>query len=155
MSQTETKPATIPPFVNKSMKAVLSSPLHALVSKSILLISFNGLKTGRVYTTPVSYSRFDDCVYIFTHANWWKNLTGGQPVTLKIRGQLVRGLPEIVSQDKLTIAVHLAQHLRVVRSDAKFYGVTFDNQGKPDMQQLQQAVRTVVMIRVRLIGSSN
>jgi len=62
---------TVPPIVISAMKFVLRSPMHAMVSKSVLLITFTGRKSGKTYTTPVDYSQDGDQVYIFTHANWW------------------------------------------------------------------------------------
>lgn len=141
---------TIPPFVNQAMKFVLRSPAHGLVSKSILLLTFTGRKSGKTYTTPVGYSQSGDMVTLFTHANWWKNLIGGAPVNLRLRGQELQGLAEAVAEDKQAIAASLAAHLRQVRSDANFYKVTFDEQGNPNMTEVAQAVQTVVMIRVRL-----
>ncbi len=44
------------------------SPLHFLVSKSIMLITFTGRKTGNRYTTPISYLPEGDTVTVFTHA---------------------------------------------------------------------------------------
>jgi len=146
MSQTP----TVPPFVNHTMKFVLRSPIHGAVSKFTLLISFNGRKSGKTYTTPVSYSQNGDQVTIFTHANWWKNLRGGASVTLRIRGMDVRGVAEPVADDKQAVAAGLAAHLRQVQSDAKYYGVTFDDQGNPRAEEVETAVQSVVMIRVRL-----
>jgi deazaflavin-dependent oxidoreductase (nitroreductase family) len=132
------------------MKFVLRSPVHGMVSKTILLITFTGRKSGKTYTTPVSYSQLDDQIYIFTHANWWKNLCGGAPVTLCIRGREFQGLAEPVAEDKQAVAAGLTTHLRKVPSDAGFYGVTFDEQGNPRAEEVEKAVQTVVMIRVRL-----
>ncbi|CAG1013833.1 hypothetical protein ANAEL_04816 [Anaerolineales bacterium] len=146
MSQT----STVPPFINKMMKFMLGSPMHGLVSKIALLISFTGRKSGRAYTTPVSYSKFDDQVYIFTHANWWKNLKGGAPVTLRLQGQDVQGLAEPVIEDKQVIATRLTEHLRKVPSDAPYYGVTLDKSGNPRAEEVEKGVHNVVMIRVRL-----
>jgi len=145
MSQTP----TIPPIVNHAMKFVLRSPVHGMVSKNILLISFTGRKSGQTYTTPVSYSQHDGQVYIFTHANWWKNLRNGASVTLRLRGQEMQGLAEPVAEDKQTIAAGLRAHLRKVPSDATFYGVTFDDDGNPRAEEVEKAVQTVVMIRVQ------
>jgi hypothetical protein len=78
---------TVPPFINQTMKLVLSSPVHGMVSKTILLINFTGRKSGKTYTTPVSYSQTNDQVFIFTHAAWWKNLLCTTPVTLLLRGR--------------------------------------------------------------------
>lgn len=132
------------------MKLVLRSPVHGVVSKTILLITFTGRKSGKTYTTPVSYSQHDDQVYVFTHATWWKNLHNGTPVTLRIRGRELQGLAEPVAEDKQAVAAGLTAHLRKVPSDAGFYGVTFDDRRDPRAEELEKAAQTVVMIRIRL-----
>jgi len=146
MSQTP----TVPPFVTGTMKFVLRSPVHGLVSKTVLLITFTGRKSGKTYTTPVDYSQSGDLVTVFTHANWWKNLRGGAPVTLRIRGRDIEGLAEPIAEDKQTVAAGLAAHLRKVPSDAKYYHVTFDNQGNPNPKQVEKAAQYTVMIRIKL-----
>ncbi len=145
MSQT-----TVPPIVNRAMKFVLRSPMHGMVSKAILLITFTGRKSGKTYTTPVSYSQEGNQVYIFTHADWWKNLCSGAPVTLRLRGQELQGLAEPVVEDKQTIAARLLEHLRQTPFDAKYYDVTFNEHGDPRPEEIEKAVQTVVMIRVQL-----
>lgn len=146
-----TQTAAVPPLVNRAMKFVLGSPLHSLVSKTTLLIRFTGCKSGKTFTTPVSYSQHGDEVWIFTHAGWWKNLRGGAPVTLRLRGQERRGLAQPVDADKRAVAAGLTDHLRQVTFDARFYGVTFDAHGQPRPEQVERAAQTVVMIRVRLL----
>ena len=141
---------TIPPYVNSAMKFFLRSPLHGLVSKTVLLITFTGRKSGKTYTTPVSYSQTGDQVNIFTHADWWKNMRGGTSVALRIRGQEFQGRAEPIAEDKQAITAGLAAHLRKVPSDARYYGVTFDGQGNPRAEEVEKAVQTVVMVRVRL-----
>ena len=141
---------TIPPIVNSTMKFVLRSPVHSMVSKTILLISFTGRKSGKTYSTPVSYSQTGDQVSIFTHANWWKNLRGGAPVTLRIQGRDLQGLPEPVAEDKQAVAAGLAAHLRKVPSDAPYYSVTFDEQKNPRPEEVAKAAQSVVMLRIRL-----
>jgi deazaflavin-dependent oxidoreductase (nitroreductase family) len=132
------------------MKFVLRSPVHGMLSKNIMLITFTGRKSGKMYTTPVSYSQKDDRVYLFTHANWWKNLRGGAPVTVRLRGRDLTGLAEPVVEDKPAIAQQLAEHLREVRMDAGWYGVSFDEHGNPRPEEVEKAVQSVVMVRIRL-----
>ncbi len=141
---------TVPPFVNKAMKFVLRSPIHDIVSKTVLLITFNGRKSGKAYTTPVSYSQSGNQVTIFTHAAWWKNLHSGAPVSILLRGREIPGLAEPVAEDKKAIAARLAEHLRKVPSDSKYYGVTFDDHGIPKAEEVEKAVQTVVMICIWL-----
>jgi len=142
--------ATIPPLLNDFMRFVLRSPLHGMVSKSVLLITFTGRKSGKRFTTPVSYSFDGDQVMIFSHAEWWRNLCGGSPVTLRLRGRSVEGTAEVVADDKRAVAAGLLTHLSKVRSDARYYGVTFDEQGHPKAIDAEAAAQNVVMIRVRL-----
>ena len=132
------------------MKLVLRSPVHRLVSKTVLLITFTGRKSGRTYTTPVDYSQDGDQVTIFTHADWWKNLRGGAPVTLRIRGRDYQGVAEPVAEDKQVVAAGLAAHLLKVPSDAKYYGVTFDDHRNPRAEELEKAAQSAVMIRIQL-----
>lgn len=141
---------TIPPFVNNTMKFMLRSPFHGIVSKSVLLISFTGCRSGKTYTTPVSYSQENGFVSIFTHATWWKNLCANNQVRLLIRGRVFHGMGEPVEMDKKAIASGLTAHLRKVPSDARYYGVSFDADGNPKPDEIQKAVQTVVMIRVHL-----
>ena len=140
---------TVPPIVNRTMKFVLRSPLHGIVDKQILLITFTGRKSGKTYTTPVSYSQSGDQVVIFTHADWWKNLRTDAPVSLRIRGQELPGQAEPIADDKQAVAVGLAEHLRKVQSDAKYYDVTFDDQGNPRSDEVEKAAQLAVMIRIR------
>lgn len=141
---------TIPPIVNKTIKIILRSPLHGMISKSILLVTFNGRKSGKTYTTPVSYSQQNGQVHIFSHAAWWKNLKKDAKVTLRIRGRDIQGLAEPVTEDKEAIANGLASHLRKVPSDSRYYDVSFDDQGNPRSEEVKKAVQTAVMICVQL-----
>ena len=141
---------SVSPTLNKTMKFILRSPLHGMVSKYLTLITFTGCKSGKTYTTPVSYSQEGDQVYIFTHANWWKNLHNGAPVTLRLRGRNLQGLAEPVAEDKQTVAAALTTHLRKSPFDARFYDVTIDEHGNPIPEDVEKAVQTVAMIQVQL-----
>lgn len=140
----------IPPAVNKTIKYLLRSPFHGILSKNMLLISFTGRKSGKTFTTPVSYSREGDLLYIFTHATWWKNLDPNIPITLHLQGKDVLGLPEPVAEDKKAVAEGLMGHLKRTPYDAKFYGVTLDENKNPRWEEVEAGAQTTVMIRVRM-----
>jgi ubiquinone/menaquinone biosynthesis C-methylase UbiE len=141
---------TIPPTVNRIMAAVLRSPLHVLVSRTIMLITFTGRKTGRTYTTPVSYLREGDTVTLFTRSRWWKNLVGGAPVTLRIQGRTYQGWAEAIAENKAAVAADLQVFLRHVRFDARVYGVSFDADGEPNVEEVRRAAQDVVLIRAHI-----
>ena len=73
-------------ILNPVMKTILNSPLHRLVSDKIMVITFTGIKSGKEYSTPVSYFMDDGTAYCFTHGKWWKNLVAGANVKLKLKG---------------------------------------------------------------------
>lgn len=145
-----TQNPTIPPSINAVMKFMLRSPLHGMISKTVLLITFTGRKSGKFFTTPVSYSQAGDRLTIFTHSTWWKNLKKDAPVTLRLRGRETQGLPETIVDDQQAITAGLATHLRQVPSDARYYQVTFDENGNPRPDEIVKAVQSVVMIRIQL-----
>lgn len=141
---------SVSPMLNKTMKFLLRSPLHGMISKYLTLITFTGRKSGKTYTTPVSYYQQNNQVTIFTHANWWKNLCNGAPVALRLRGRSVQGLAEPVAEDKQTVASALAAHLKKSPFDARFYDVTIDDHGNPIQEEVEKAAQTVTMIQVQL-----
>src|SRR5262245_15521117 len=85
-----------PRWFTNMLKYLLRTPLHCIFSKSIMLLVFRGRKTGKVYSTPVSYLREGDMVTAFTDGPWQRNLLGGAPITLYLRGKAVEGFAEII-----------------------------------------------------------
>ena len=148
----ERQSASIPPLLNRVMSAVLRSPLHGIASRSVMLITFSGRKSGSSYTTPISYLREGDMVKAFSHARWTKNLAGGAPVTLNIRNKEYHGQADLVTDDKETIARELQQFLNTVRSDARFYQVKFDEDGTPNWDDVQRAAQSSYMLKIQIDG---
>lgn len=116
-----------------------------------MLITFTGRKSGKRYTTPVSYSRQGETVYVFTHGTWWKNLRGGAPVSLRLRGQDRNGFALPVSEDKQRIEDGLAMYLIQHPSSKGVYEVTLDENGKPKAEDLLRAAQTATMIQIRIL----
>lgn len=101
--------------VNPAMAAILRSPLHGVLSNNLMLLSFQGLKSGKRYTIPVGYQQKGNRLYIFSHAGWWKNLPG-QTVSVRLRGKRIQG-----SARRLEDANEIAELVRstVARSGEK------------------------------------
>jgi len=125
-----------------------------MLSDRIMIISFAGRKTGKSYSTPVSYCQEDRVVYCYTHAGWWKNLIGGVEVNLVIRGQNLTGTAMPVTEDRDRKIIGLRKLLTAVPSDAVFYNVKIDKQGNLDTEDLAQAVNSATMIEVHLDDTS-
>ncbi len=89
--------------LNKVPAALLRSPLHGLMSKRFLLLTFNGRKSGKRYDIPVAYARDGDAFSMTTDSPWWKNLRGesgvGVPVRLRVRGKEYEGVGESITDE--------------------------------------------------------
>lgn len=139
-------------IINPLVKAGLRSPLHPLLlSRRIMLITVTGRKSGRRYTTPVSYTRQGNVVTCFTDRSgqWWRNLRAVPDVTLRLRGRDYPGKAEAVL-DVAAVAAGLGPFLKALPGDAPVYGVTFHAQGEPNAAQVARAALNVVLIRITL-----
>jgi len=76
---------------NPVVRAVLTSPLHPLLSRGLALITVTGRRSGRRYTFPVGYRQDGDRVIINVgwpeRKRWWRNLRDGDRVEMRIRGR--------------------------------------------------------------------
>jgi deazaflavin-dependent oxidoreductase (nitroreductase family) len=134
------------------VKAILRSPLHGLMSKKRMLLTFRGRKSGKVYTTPVSYFHEGESIVCFTDSSWWKNLRGGAPVRMRLAGRDVAGIAYPTDADREAIAQGLARMLQKIPGDARYYQVTIGPQGQFSASDLMRAAHANVMIRIHLVN---
>lgn len=145
---TEAKAGAMPPWLNRTMIWLLRSPFHRVVSGSIMLITFTGRKSGKRYTTPVSYTQQGEALIAFTHGGWSKNLRNGATVTLRLQGRDIQGIAQAIADDPVTILPYLRTHLRQLTRDLRFYNVRLDANGQPNEADLAKAAEMSVLIRI-------
>ena len=151
---TASRRRSAPPLIkafNVVSRALLRSPLHGVMSNKLLLLTFTGRKTGRAYTTPVSYFVADDgSLIIAGGAPWWKNLHDGEPVRVRLRGWERSARPDVVRDSD-----ELAKLLQVILPRnpilGRFMGLKLDAEGRLNPSQLERARgRGLALIRLRL-----
>lgn len=81
-------------LANPFVRALLRSPLHGLLSRSVMLITVFGRRTGRSYTLPVQYARLGAIVYVYSPGDrrWRHNLDEESPVTARIGNETLAGV---------------------------------------------------------------
>jgi deazaflavin-dependent oxidoreductase (nitroreductase family) len=140
--------------MNAVARLVLRSPLHGLMDGKVLLLGFTGRRSGRRYTTPMSYVLDGDEVFMTTEALWWKNLAGGAPVEMRFGGRSRRGFAETLTREE-DVAEVLKEILRHYPEYRRYVGVTVDEEGRPVEETVLRAARGGrVGIRVRLDGAA-
>ena len=137
-------------LMNRVPQLLLRSPLHGLMSSRYLLITFTGRKSGKRYTTPVAYLGQGDTIILTTDSLWWKNLRGGAPVGLRVKGQDLTGTAEAVT-DEEAIAEALRALVKRVPAYGRFAQVSRGPNGEPNPEEITRAIRNGrVLVRVRL-----
>src|SRR4051794_9581129 len=85
--------------INPIMTALLRSPLHRLLSGTLMLLTYTGRKTGQSYTIPIGYFAWHtDELMVFSSAGWWTNMRDGKPVTLLVKGRQVEAVPTVIHE---------------------------------------------------------
>jgi hypothetical protein len=142
----------VPRMVNTIVKVILRSPLHGLMSKKRMLLTFRGRTSGNVYTIPVSYLREGETIVCFTDSPWWKNLRSGAPVRLRLVGRDVAGVAEAIRTDTEAIVNGLQKLLLKIPGDARYYQGMLGPHGQLSASDLLRAAYSNVMIRIHLVN---
>jgi hypothetical protein len=137
-------------FLNPFMKTILKSPFHRIVSWQFMIITFNGIKSGKEYSTPVSYFMEGETVLCFTRSKWWRNLVSGVEVKLRLQGQDRTGIAEPVLDDLDQVAAILTRFLTEKPAIAGFYNVKLDSDGQLNKDEILKAAAEEVMVRISL-----
>ncbi len=137
--------------VNPVMRTLLRSPLGKRLGNDdtgIMLLSFKGRKTGRVYSTPVGYHRQDGDLLVFTDDPWWRNLKNGARVKMLWRGRAMTGRAVPVTDEEEVL--HTTMHLLRLHGvgHARRLGLNLPTDRHPTVQDLKRALTGRVMIRI-------
>lgn len=135
---------------NDFIRFLLRSPFHALLSRSMLLITLTGRRSGRQICVPVEYYQIGDELWIISRRerNWWRNLNGGAKVGLRWRGRQQQGEAELVS-DESTVASKLNYLFLCFPRRAGALGVRMVG-GRPTPESIRRLAqeRLIVLVRV-------
>jgi len=136
--------------VNRLMRPLLRSPLHRVVSKKIALLTFTGRKSGRTYALPLSYVQDGRTLYFGTETPWYRNLRGGVPVTVRLRGKMYAGTAEVI-EDEAGLRTAYRTILTHDPGYGRFINVSLGPDGEPPYEAVAAArARGLVAIRVEL-----
>lgn len=139
-------------WFNAPLLWLLRSPLHGLVSRSVLAISVRGRISGHMYTLPVNYLQNGFTLLILSPRDrtWWRNLHPKASVTLWLRGQQIHAIAQA-----FTDPAEVARGLLIILRRSPLYqrrlGVVLDEHGDPRQKvQLVRAASHYALIRIRL-----
>lgn len=135
-------------WYNPIIERLLKSPLQFLISGSIMLITYRGRKSGRQFTTPISYLKVNDTLMTISSRErvWWRNLRNGGDATLRLRGSEVAARADVI-EDRVHVAQALLGYFRHAPGRSKSFGVKLNAEGTPEMAAIQRLAEEKVVVK--------
>ncbi|MCP3986503.1 MAG: nitroreductase family deazaflavin-dependent oxidoreductase, partial [bacterium] len=131
---------------------LLGSRLHFLMSRDLLVANFRGRKSGKPFSTPLSYVEVDGNLYLCTRpegANWWKNMREGVPIEIVWRGEPLPACATVLdTSSEEALAGFRAFLARYPGTATLLYHVNVAKDGTPNEEDVLREVRQSVVVRV-------
>ena len=146
-------PEKLAKVVNPTMKALLRSPLHRLVSRHLMLLTFAGRKTGRTYSAVVGRHEVDGTLVVPTGTmgrRWRLNFRGGAPVEVTLEGRRRQGWGELVEDPEEVARIHELLLDRVSLKNARRLGLRVNVDRRPTRGELKAVLAGRGVIWVEL-----
>ncbi len=137
--------------MNPIMKGLLRSPLHRLLSGTLMLVTYMGSKTGKQYTIPIGYFAWGQGELMsFSSARWWTNLRSSPPVTLLLKGRRVQAIPTVIEQREAVIDTLEEFIKRLGSRAARRLPIGLPRDREPTRTDLRNVPRGIALIHFQL-----
>lgn len=118
---------------NSFVIGLLRSPLHGLVSGSMMVLNYIGQKSGKAYSVPVNYYRLGDGRLVtlsLPARSWWRNFKVGGELSLRLQGAEVAARAQAYTTPDEVVQWMMAV-LRVKPGYARMFKVGLGADGLP------------------------
>jgi hypothetical protein len=138
-------------WYNPIMVWMLYSSLHGMLSGNMMVLNYNGRKSGKAYRLPISYKKIDDTLLTgsYKRRTWWRNLRGGVPVIVRLQGKDINGQAAVV-EDEQGVMNGITAYIGGDPRTARMFGVKLGTDGQPETESLRQVARDQVIVRTVL-----
>ncbi len=137
---------------NKVTAWILRSPMHGLLSKSTMIVSVTGSRSGLEITTPVNYLVMDGSYYTLSSRDrqWWRNLRGGKPCKLWLNGKITTATGSVY-EDNTAVSDLLGKFVQAAPAYARYLGIRKSVEGLCDRGDLIRAAESRVVVCFTLL----
>ena len=134
-------PAAILRVANPILRFLLRTPVMGAARKQLMVVSFNGRKTGRQYTIPLSAHRVDNDLYALTAAPWQRNFRDGAAAEVFHDGKTTTMHGELI-QDRSVVAdlYRRCSESYGVKGAQRMIGLKFRDQRIPTLEEFTEAI---------------
>ena len=141
-------------IANPLVSALLRSPLHGVMSNVLMLVTYKGRKSGKVFTHPIGYFEWDqDEVMAFTSsARWWVNMLEGKPVTLLLRGQQIEAIPTPIHEREAVVNTLEEFVKRLGAKKAQWLPIGLPADREPTRADFEAAPPGIALVHFKLLS---
>jgi hypothetical protein len=134
-------PDAILKLFNPILRSLLRTPIMGALREQLMVVSFNGRKTGRRYSIPLSAHRIDNDLYALTDAPWKHNFRDGATAEVLVNGKTTFMRGELI-QDRPTVAdlYHRGAESYGAKRAQRMMGFKFRDQRIPTLDEFAEAV---------------
>jgi len=126
------------PAINGFLAFILRSRFHGLASKSNLLISYRGRRTGLLHELPVRYASTAHGFIVRIGRpeakRWWRNFSEPWPLTAVIRGTAIPAIGHVIPGDSDQGTELATAYFGRYRGSARHQGLRV-RKGEPSSRQ--------------------
>ena len=141
---------------NRLAMLVLRSPLHFLVSRSLLMLCYEGRRSSRLRCLPLQYVRDGDTLVIWAGdapaKTWWRNFRDPWVVTVRLRRKKRYGKAFVVEDVEEKVAYLDAYFERFPYTTPSGKPKFLGRNRRPDADALRKIARDAVLVAVELDG---
>jgi hypothetical protein len=133
------------------MRNLLRTPLAGSLRDQMMVVSFNGRKSGRRYSIPLSAHRIDNNLYAITSAPWKHNFRDGADAEVLHNGKTTAMRGELI-QDPSTVA-ELSRRVAEsygVKQAQRTMGLKFRDGRIPTVEEFTEVAQRDKLVAVRL-----
>jgi hypothetical protein len=130
---------------------LLRTPLAGSLRDQMMVVSFNGRKSGRRYSIPLSAHRIDNNLYAITSAPWKHNFRDGADAEVLHNGKTTAMRGELI-QDPSTVA-ELSRRVAEsygVKQAQRTMGLKFRDGRIPTVEEFTEVAQRDKLVAVRL-----
>jgi deazaflavin-dependent oxidoreductase (nitroreductase family) len=135
-------------IVNFVVRILLKSPLHFLMSDSVLLIEYTGRKSGNMYSTPVRYIRVGSRIRCITseEVQWWRNVKAAPAVSLVVCRSVASYNAHVLERDPTRTQQLLSKFLSAYPQDAVYQEIRLNSDRSLSSDDLVRASHTAIIV---------
>jgi hypothetical protein len=136
---------------NRVMVWLLRSPLHWLISRSILALQVIGVKSGRAYDVPVNYVivELSEGVRFLISSQrdrtWWRNLRRRVEIELSFRGKRAMAKAQAFESFE-DVSDGLTEYFKASPKSARYFNLELNSDGSVPEADLERMAKERVVI---------